>query len=213
MRATGQRRPLVDPCTGTDVRRRRRVRLRADVDDAVGAAGAAFDDWRATDAVRSRPRARCARRRAREPTRPVSSMPSVASTGKPKALMAADEIPPAVDQICVLRGRGAHARRQGRGRIHGRAHVVHPARADRRVRAGEPVELPADDGRYGRSRPRWRPGTRVVLKPAETTPETRGDARRDRGRVLAARCVQRRVRRPRLGSCARSRIRYRGSFR
>jgi hypothetical protein len=45
---------------------------------------------------------------------------------------------------------------------------VHPARADRRHRRGDPVELPDDDG--GGSGPRPAAGNTMVLKPSDTTP-------------------------------------------
>ena len=46
----------------------------------------------------------------------------------------------------LLRRRRARARGQVGGRVHGRAHLLDPPRADRRRRPGHPVELPDDDG-------------------------------------------------------------------
>ena len=98
----------------------------------------------------------------------------------------------------LLRGRRARARGQVGRRVHERLHVLRPARAGRRLRRGDAVELPGDDGRLevgARARRRQRDGAQAVRHDAG---EHGLDGRAD-GRVPAAGRVQRRLRRPRHG--------------
>ena len=136
--------PLVDPCTGATYgsaprssggrrrrrgrRRQRRVRRLA-VGHTVGA----------------QPRAVAHRRRAREGRRPVHRR-RVPQHRQAEGVDGVRRDPARRRPDPLLRGRGADARGPRRGRVHGGAHVVHPARADRRRRAGVAVELPVDDG-------------------------------------------------------------------
>ena len=118
------------------------------------------------------------------------------NTGKPIELTRTEEIPPTRRPDPVLRRRRAAARGPQRRRVHGRAHVLHPARAGRRRRPGDAVELPDDDGHL-----EVRPGARGrQLRRAQAERHharlDRADGR-DRGGVLPARRVQRRLRRPR----------------
>ena len=96
-----------------------------------------------------------------------------------------------VDQIRFFATAARHLEGKSAGRVHGRPHVVHPARADRRVRPGRPVELPDDDGGL-----EVRPGDRGRQhRRAQAERHDAGEhdaARRDRRRVPAARRVQRR---------------------
>jgi hypothetical protein len=69
----------------------------------------------------------------------------VENTGKPIALTRRRRSPPMVDQIRFFATRARNLEGKAR-RVHGRPHVVHPARAGRRVRPGRAVELPDDDG-------------------------------------------------------------------
>ena len=144
----------------------------ADVDDAVAAASAAFDGWHADDAVRSR-RARCCAsptRSRHDASRFIDA--ECRSTGKPKALMAADEIPPARRPDPVLRGRGAHARRASGAGEYMAGHTSFVRR--------EPIGVCAQVSPWNyplmmavwKIAPALAAGNTVVLKPAETTPET-----------------------------------------
>src|SRR5207237_1665982 len=102
----------IDPCTGAEYGTAVRSDG-ADVDDAVQAAAGAFEAWAATTpADRSRALLRIADAVEADAGRFIDA--ECRSTGKPKALMAADEIPPLVDQLRffagaarMLEGRGA----------------------------------------------------------------------------------------------------------
>ena len=104
--------PLVDPCTGRTYGSAPRSSS-ADIDDAVGAAHAAFDGWRSsTPSERSLALLRIADALEKDAERFIDA--ECRNTGKPKALMASDEIPPSVDQLRffagaarMLEGRGA----------------------------------------------------------------------------------------------------------
>src|SRR5947208_10980964 len=94
--------PLVDPCTGETYGEATRSSA-ADVDDAVNAAAAAFEGWKAqTPSDRGRALLRIADAIEQDASRFIDA--ECRATGKPKALMAADEIPPAVDQIRFFAG-------------------------------------------------------------------------------------------------------------
>src|SRR4051794_26450477 len=99
---SGETTPLVDPCTGTTYGSAPRSAA-ADVDDAMEAAQGAFDGWRsATPSERSLALLRIADAFERNADRFIDA--ECRSTGKPKALMASEEIPPAVDQIRFFTG-------------------------------------------------------------------------------------------------------------
>ena len=86
--------------------------------------------------------------------------------------------------------------------VHGRPHVLHAARAARRVRGRHAVELPDDDGGVevrARDRRGKHHGSQALGHHAG---HDAADGR-DHGRAPAARRVQRRLRRPRHGSGAR----------
>ena len=108
----------------------------------------------------------------------------------------------------LLRGRGARARGQVGRRVHDRLHVVHPARAGRRLRGGDAVELPGDDGGLevgAGARGRQHDGAQAVRHHARHHGvDGRGDER-----VPARGRVQRRLRRPRHGRRAGQRTRPR----
>jgi betaine-aldehyde dehydrogenase len=109
---SGETTPLVDPCTGETYGSAPRSGA-ADVDDAMMAADAAFASWRsATPSDRSLALLKIADALERDADRFVDA--ECKSTGKPKALMTGDEIPPSVDQLRffagaarMLDGRGA----------------------------------------------------------------------------------------------------------
>ena len=162
---------------------------------------AAFDGWRVGHAVRAQPRAVAHRRRARARRRPLHRR-RVPQHRQAEGVDGLRGDPARGRPDPVLRRRGAHARRPRRGRVHVGAHVVHPARADRRGRAGLAVELPVDDGDLeDRARARRREHGRVEA--GRDHAGDHGDARRARGRVPARRCAQRRVRRSRQRTRAR----------
>ena len=116
-----------------------------DVDAAVAAAGAAFQEWsRATPVERSTVLLKAAAlldERAEELARLESRQ-----AGKPIRLAREFDVPGTVDNTAFF---GAAARRldgMASGRVLRRPHVVGPARADRRRRVDRAVELPAADG-------------------------------------------------------------------
>src|SRR3989442_14925899 len=104
--------PLVDPCRGRTYGSAPRSGA-ADIDEAVAAAYAAFDGWRSsTPSERSLALLRIADALEKDAERFIDA--ECRNTGKPKALMASDEIPPSVDQLRffagaarMLEGRGA----------------------------------------------------------------------------------------------------------
>ena len=156
---TARSRRSIDPSTG-EVFAEAPVSGPADVDRALRAAAEAFTSWRrTTPSERSLALIRIAdalEARAEDLVRAECE-----NTGKPFQLTMDEEIPPMVDQIRFFAGAARHPRGPGGGRVHGRPHLVHPPRADRRVRRGDPVELPDDDGglevrsRAGRRQHAW----------------------------------------------------------
>ena len=161
--------PLVDPCTGDTYGEAARSSAR-DVEDACSAAAAAFDDWRAqTPADRGRALLRIADAIEHDSSRFVDA--ECKSTGKPKALMAADEIPPLVDQLRFFAG----AARMLEGKGAGEYMTGHTSFVRR-----EPVGVCAQVSPWNyplmmavwKIAPALAAGNTVVLKPAETTPAT-----------------------------------------
>jgi betaine-aldehyde dehydrogenase len=161
--------PLVDPCTGQTYGSSPRSGA-ADVDDAVAAAHAAFDGWRSnTPSERSLALLRIADALERDAERFIDA--ECRSTGKPKALMASEEIPPAVDQIRFFAG----AARM----LEGRAAAEYMSGLTSFIRR-EPIGVVAQVSPWNyplmmaiwKIAPALAAGNTVVLKPAETTPET-----------------------------------------
>src|SRR5205814_7445832 len=161
--------PLVDPCTGRTYGSAPRSSA-ADIDDAVGAAQAAFDGWRSTTpSGRSLALLRIADALENDAERFVDA--ECRNTGKPKALTASEEIPPAVDQIRFFAG----AARM----LEGRAAAEYMAGLTSYVRR-EPIGVVAQVSPWNyplmmaiwKIAPALAAGNTVVLKPAETTPET-----------------------------------------
>ncbi len=161
--------PLVDPCTGTTYGSAPRSGA-ADVDDAVAAANAAFDGWRsATPSERSLALLRIADALEKGADRFIEA--ECRSTGKPKALMASEEIPPAVDQIRFFAGAARMLEGRGAGEyMSGLTSFI------RR----EPIGVVAQVSPWNyplmmaiwKIAPALAAGNTVVLKPAESTPET-----------------------------------------
>ncbi|MDQ1454741.1 MAG: betaine-aldehyde dehydrogenase [Actinomycetota bacterium] len=161
--------PLVDPCTGRTYGSAPRSSA-ADIDDAVGAAHAAFDGWRSsTPSERSLALLRIADALEKDAERFIDA--ECRNTGKPKALTASEEIPPAVDQIRFFAG----AARM----LEGRAAAEYMAGLTSYVRR-EPIGVVAQVSPWNyplmmaiwKIAPALAAGNTVVLKPAETTPET-----------------------------------------
>jgi len=160
---------LVDPSTGERYATAPRSSA-GDVDDAVEAAQNAFDGWRAcTPSERSLALLRIADALERDADRFVDA--ECRSTGKPKALMAADEIPPAVDQLRFFAG----AARM----LEGRAASEYMAGLTSFIRR-EPIGVVAQVSPWNyplmmaiwKIAPALAAGNTIVLKPAESTPET-----------------------------------------
>jgi betaine-aldehyde dehydrogenase len=93
---------LVDPSTG-EVFAAAPVSGPADVDRAMRAAADAFPGWRDATPVRPAEGAAQAGRRDRGPAAELIDIESQ-NTGKPKALTASEEVPPAVDQVRFFAG-------------------------------------------------------------------------------------------------------------
>ena len=161
--------PIVDPCTGQTYGSAPRSSA-ADVDDAMTAARAAFDGWRAqTPSERSPALLRIADALERDADRFIDA--ECRNTGKPRALMASEEIPPAVDQIRFFAG----AARM----LEGRAAAEYMAGLTSFIRR-EPIGVVAQVSPWNyplmmaiwKIAPALAAGNTVVLKPAETTPAT-----------------------------------------
>jgi betaine-aldehyde dehydrogenase len=161
--------PLVDPSTGETYGSAPRSG-EADIDDAVAAANAAFDGWKATTpSERSLALLRIAEALEKDADRFIDA--ECRSTGKPKALMAADEIPPSVDQLRFFAG--AARMLDGRGAGEYMTGLTSYVRR-------EPIGVVAQVSPWNyplmmaiwKIAPALAAGNTVVLKPAESTPET-----------------------------------------
>jgi betaine-aldehyde dehydrogenase len=166
---SGATTPLVDPCTGETYGSAPRSAA-ADVDDAMVAADAAFDGWRSTTpSERALALLRIADALETNAERFIDA--ECKSTGKPKALMASEEIPPAVDQIRFFAG----AARM----LEGRAAAEYMSGLTSFIRR-EPIGVVAHVSPWNypmmmaiwKIAPALAAGNTIVLKPAETTPET-----------------------------------------
>ena len=166
---SGETTPLVDPCTGQTYGSAPRSAA-ADVDDAVAAAHEAFDGWRSTTpSERSLALLRIADALEANADRFIDA--ECRNTGKPKALMASEEIPPAVDQIRFFAG----AARM----LEGRAAAEYMSGLTSFIRR-EPIGVVAQVSPWNyplmmaiwKIAPALAAGNTIVLKPAETTPET-----------------------------------------
>jgi betaine-aldehyde dehydrogenase len=167
--AQGGTTPLIDPCTGDTYGESARSTA-DDVADAVAAAERAFPEWRSTTpADRGRALLRIADAVEARAEEFVDA--ECRNTGKPKALMAADEIPPLVDQLRFFAG----AARVLEGRGGGEYMAGHTSFVRR-----EPLGVCAQVTPWNypvmmavwKIAPAIAAGNTVVLKPAETTPET-----------------------------------------
>jgi betaine-aldehyde dehydrogenase len=165
----GKTMPLVDPCTGEEYGAAA-LSGAADIDDAVSAAQGAFDGWAATTpSDRALALIRIADALERDQARFIDAESKC--TGKPKALMAADEMPPMVDQLRFFAG----AARMLEGRGAGEYMAGHTSYVRR-----EPIGVCAQVSPWNyplmmavwKIAPALAAGNTVVLKPAESTPAT-----------------------------------------
>ncbi len=161
--------PLIDPTTGETYGDAAQSGA-ADVDDAMAAASAGFAEWRAaTPSDRGRALLRIADALEKDADRFIDA--ECRSTGKPRDLMESEEIPPAVDQIRFFAG----AARMLEGRGAGEYMAGHTSYVRR-----EPLGVCAQVSPWNyplmmavwKVAPALAAGNAVVLKPAETTPET-----------------------------------------
>ena len=143
--AAGRRRlDLVDPTTG-EVFGTAPVSGAEDVDRAYRAARRAFETWRDTT-PRERQRALLKFADALEARAEEIIAAECENTGKPIELTRTEEIPPALDQIRFFAGAARVLEGRSAGEYMAGLHVLRPARAGRRRRPGDAVELPDDDG-------------------------------------------------------------------
>src|SRR5499427_6465332 len=163
----GRTSDLIDPSTGV-VYAHAPVSGRQDVDSAVRAAAAAFETWRdATPSERSLALFRIADAIEKHADEIVEA--ETRNTGKPVALTASEEIPPAVDQIRFFAG----AARVLEGRSAGEYMKDHTSMIRR-----EPVGVCAQvtPWNYPMMMAVWKfapaiaAGNTIVLKPSDTTP-------------------------------------------
>jgi betaine-aldehyde dehydrogenase len=158
---------LIDPSTG-DVFAAAPVSGAADVDAAFSAASAAFETWRDTTPA-ERQRALLKIADAIEARADELIDAECRNTGKPRALTASEELPPAVDQIRFFAG----AARLLEGRSAGEYMAGHTSYVRR-----EPIGVCAQVTPWNyplmmavwKFAPALAAGNTVVLKPSDTTP-------------------------------------------
>src|SRR6266581_9543084 len=165
----GRTSDVIDPSTG-EVYAQAPVSSRQDVDAAMQAAANAFGGWRdSTPSERSLALLRFADAMEKHADDIVAA--ETRNTGKPVALTASEEIPPAVDQIRFFAG----AARVLEGRSAGEYMKDHTSMIRR-----EPVGVCAQETPWNypmmmavwKFAPAIAAGNTVVLKPSDTTPVT-----------------------------------------
>src|SRR5438105_142148 len=165
----GRTSDVIDPSTG-EVYAQAPVSSRQDVDAAMQAAAAAFEGWRdTTPSERSLAMFRIADAMEKRADDIVAA--ETRNTGKPVALTASEEVPPAVDQIRFFAG----AARVLEGRSAGEYMKDHTSMIRR-----EPIGVCAQvtPWNYPMMMAVWKfgpaiaAGNTVVLKPGDTTPVT-----------------------------------------
>ena len=163
----GRTSDVIDPSTG-EVYAQAPVSSRQDVDAAMQAAAAAFEGWRdTTPSERSLAMFRIADAMEKRADDIVAA--ETRNTGKPVALTASEEIPPAVDQIRFFAG----AARVLEGRSAGEYMKDHTSMIRR-----EPIGVCAQvtPWNYPMMMAVWKfgpaiaAGNTIVLKPSDTTP-------------------------------------------
>jgi betaine-aldehyde dehydrogenase len=163
----GRTSDVIDPSTG-EVYAQAPVSSRQDVDAAMQAAAAAFEGWRdATPSERSLAMFRIADAMEKRADDIVAA--ETRNTGKPVALTASEEVPPAVDQIRFFAG----AARVLEGRSAGEYMKDHTSMIRR-----EPIGVCAQvtPWNYPMMMAVWKfgpaiaAGNTIVLKPSDTTP-------------------------------------------
>ena len=163
----GRTSDVIDPSTG-EVYAQAPISGRQDVDAAMQAAAAAFEGWRdATPSERSLAMFRIADAMEKRADDIVAA--ETRNTGKPVALTASEEVPPAVDQIRFFAG----AARVLEGRSAGEYMKDHTSMIRR-----EPIGVCAQvtPWNYPMMMAVWKfapaiaAGNTIVLKPSDTTP-------------------------------------------
>src|SRR6201986_3407232 len=163
----GRASDVIDPSTG-EVYAQAPVSGRQDVDAAMQAAAAAFEGWRdTTPSERSLAMIRIADAMEKRADDTVAA--KTRTTGKPVALTASEEVPPAVDQIRFFAG----AARVLEGRSAGEYLAGHTSMIRR-----EPIGVCAQvtPWNYPMMMAVWKfapaiaAGNAIVLKPSDTTP-------------------------------------------
>jgi betaine-aldehyde dehydrogenase len=167
--ADGKRADLIDPSTG-NVFATAPVSTAEDVDRAMRAAAGAFETWRdTTPSERQRALLRFADAVEARADELIDA--EVRNTGKPRALTASEELPPAIDQVRFFAG----AARVLEGRSAGEYLAGHTSYVRR-----EPVGVCAQVTPWNyplmmavwKLAPALAAGNTVVLKPSDTTPVT-----------------------------------------
>ena len=142
--ARARREPVLNPATGEELARAPTVERRGRRPRGEGRAarvrGLVADDARPAraGAARARRPGRGARRGARAPGGAQRGQADRSGHGR--------RDPRDGRQPALLRRRRALPGGPGGGRVHGGLHLLHAPRGGRRDRAGDAVELPADDG-------------------------------------------------------------------
>jgi hypothetical protein len=186
----GRTSDVIDPSTG-EVYAQAPISSRQDVDAAMQAAANAFEGWRdSTPSERSLALLKFADAVEKRAGEVIEA--ETRNTGKPVALTASEEIPPAGDQIRFFAGAARVLEGLSAGEYM-RDHTSMIRRARRRLRPGDSVELPDDDGRV-EVRARHRGGQRRRAQAVGHNPGVHLAAGRDRRRVPAPRRVQRHLR-------------------
>jgi betaine-aldehyde dehydrogenase len=161
--------PIVDPATGRVIAYAPRSR-QSEVDEAVGAAVRAGDEWRRTPpAERSSALLRLAQ--AMEDDAAAAVELECANTGKPVELTRTEEVLPAIDQLRFFAGEARN--------LEGRASAEY-LRGHTSMLRREPVGVCAQIVPWNyplmmsvwKAAPALAAGNTVVLKPAESTPLT-----------------------------------------
>jgi betaine-aldehyde dehydrogenase len=165
--ADGKQSDLIDPTTG-EVFASAPVSTAEDVDEAMRAAAGAFETWRDTTPAQ-RQRALLKFADAVEARADELVDAEVRNTGKPRALTASEELPPAIDQIRFFAG----AARVLEGRSAGEYLAGHTSYVRR-----EPIGVCAQVTPWNyplmmavwKFAPALAAGNTVVIKPSDTTP-------------------------------------------
>ena len=176
--AGGATEPVLNPATGEEIAQAP-LSDAADVDAAVAAAKRAFESWSQTTPA-ARAEALLGLAATIEEHGEELAREEAINAGKPMHAVLSDEIGVMADNLRFFAGAARCMEGKAAGRVHGGAHLLHPPRAGRRDRPDHALELPADDGRSGRSARRWRPATRSCSSRPRRPPSRRCASRSSR---------------------------------